>query len=448
MLNKFDDNIFSTRLGRRIVFLFILAGFLPLTLFAFAMYFQSGYLIEQQSRSTLEDYVHLASGNLFQTLKEGEFRLEKLADMSAVNRASRDYFARINKFDRRQLEEKLPGKLTDSQLDWLDDGRPALTAPYKRGKHVTVSMVVKKSGDQFLAGEFKPKKIWQVFRGSFYGDQDAVMVINNNKVLVSSRRRLQEIELPDKLVDQFSADGLKNGTFNFPVLGESVWISKGLWLAGRYGAYSWDILVVRPREKVNYLPRLLVRSLIVFLAISTLILIFMAVRFARNIYAPLNKLTGAMKTLASGYWFAPVKISRPDEIGDLAKTFNKLREKLQVRLIYLRKILFHMDEPVLVTDREGNVEKVNRVLAEMFEKNDEELAGLSAGNLFVGDDEDLPFDSKRLEEIVSHGDIEGLKLELDLPENKTRAVVFNGSVTRQPDGQLELVILVGKFISE
>ncbi|MGM0380608.1 MAG: HAMP domain-containing protein [bacterium] len=447
MLNSIDDSVFSSLLGRRIIFFFLIAGFLPLTLFAFAMYFQSSYLIEKQTVSTLEDYAQLASGNLFQTLKEGEFRLKEQSRRPDSEICCDEYFERVELLDRSQLENDWPGNLTESQFEWLVQGKPAITTPYRRNGFITLSMVVRKSDNRFLVGEFQPEELWQVIRGRNFGRHDVVLVVDQGSILAASVQHFENVQLPEEFRKKVPRDGLGQGEFYFSGIGNSVWISKGLWLAGRYGAHNWHVLVIRPRQSMEYLPRYLVRSLIVFLALATMILVFFAIRFARSIYAPLEDILDAMKTLANGYWFTPVKIFRSDEIGELARVFNRIKEKLQTRLMYLHKVLLHMSEPLLVTDGQGKIKKVNGALVDLCGRSADELVDMSANKLFIDEENMLPFTGDKLEKIVDRGDIRELKLKLKLPEGGYQSVKFSGSVTRKPDGDLDLVILVGRLES-
>jgi NtrC-family two-component system sensor histidine kinase KinB len=102
-----------------------------------------------------------------------------------------------------------------------------------------------------------------------------------------------------------------------------------------------------------------------------------AALLARALTAPVLKLTRAAAAVARGDFEAHVDITTGDELQELAETFNAMTARLRQysvlqvdRLIAEQRkteaILFSIREGIVMTDREGHVQLVNRRAREMF----------------------------------------------------------------------------------
>ncbi|MDE2510541.1 MAG: HAMP domain-containing protein, partial [Elusimicrobia bacterium] len=112
-----------------------------------------------------------------------------------------------------------------------------------------------------------------------------------------------------------------------------------------------------------------------------------AALLARALTAPVLKLTQAAEAVARGDFETRVEISTNDELQKLAETFNAMTARLRQysvlqvdRLIAEQRkteaILFSIREGIVMTDREGRVQLVNRRAREMFDLSQEtELEG-------------------------------------------------------------------------
>ncbi|MCI0336401.1 MAG: ATP-binding protein [Acidobacteria bacterium] len=116
------------------------------------------------------------------------------------------------------------------------------------------------------------------------------------------------------------------------------------------------------------------------LVVVSLILAFF---FAERIVRPVRELTTVTSRIAGGNLNVKAEINSRDEIGLLAAEFNRMAERIRIlRRSDLGKIVVAQQtteaaidslyDPLLVTDAEGKVTKLNRAAEEIF--------GLEAGN--------------------------------------------------------------------
>ncbi|MDE2491560.1 MAG: HAMP domain-containing protein [Elusimicrobia bacterium] len=98
---------------------------------------------------------------------------------------------------------------------------------------------------------------------------------------------------------------------------------------------------------------------------------------ARALTAPVLRLTSAAEAVARGDFDVHVDVTTGDELQDLAETFNAMTERLRQysvlqvdRLIAEQRktaaILFSIGEGIVMADREGRVQLINRRAREMF----------------------------------------------------------------------------------
>ncbi len=106
--------------------------------------------------------------------------------------------------------------------------------------------------------------------------------------------------------------------------------------------------------------------------------LFVSALLARLLSAPVLAMTRAAEAVSQGDFEARVDITTGDELQDLAQTFNAMAERLRQysllqvdRLVVEQRrteaVLFSIDEGIVLTDRDGRVQLVNRRGREMFE---------------------------------------------------------------------------------
>lgn len=127
-------------------------------------------------------------------------------------------------------------------------------------------------------------------------------------------------------------------------------------------------------------------------AAGLLLAFLLANRFVR----PLRELTETSRRIAGGDLQARSTIASHDEIGILAAEFNRMAERLQqVRRTDIGRLLLaqqateaaidSLAEPVLITDAEGRVTKLNRAAAKVFESRMHKASNGNKVENLIGD---------------------------------------------------------------
>ncbi len=135
--------------------------------------------------------------------------------------------------------------------------------------------------------------------------------------------------------------------------------------------------VALPLTAVESLADRITVTIIVAMAVATLLIILVAWAVARATTRPIRKLTVAAKKIASGELEQRMTIEAGDEVGELARAFNEMSLKIkeQVETISgdrarLATILDNMADGVIMTDIEGNVSLANSAAQKLFNIKD------------------------------------------------------------------------------
>jgi diguanylate cyclase (GGDEF)-like protein/PAS domain S-box-containing protein len=99
---------------------------------------------------------------------------------------------------------------------------------------------------------------------------------------------------------------------------------------------------------------------------------------ARSQARRIRELKVQAEKLSEADFGEPIKVTRGDELGDLAEVFNNMREKLQKTTLsrdYVDRVLSSMNEAVIVTNADGIITRVNEATKRMLNYSEEGLIG-------------------------------------------------------------------------
>ncbi len=126
-----------------------------------------------------------------------------------------------------------------------------------------------------------------------------------------------------------------------------------------------------PARKIGQ-TSLLVAIVVLLVASAVVILI------VRKLVGPLREAVSLAETIRQGNFSARVQIRSKDEVGQLSMALNAMAETLSKTTVskdYVENILKSMADALIVLDREGNIQRVNRVAPEMLGSREDDLLG-------------------------------------------------------------------------
>ncbi|AOT10897.1 hybrid sensor histidine kinase/response regulator [Pseudoalteromonas luteoviolacea] len=100
---------------------------------------------------------------------------------------------------------------------------------------------------------------------------------------------------------------------------------------------SYSLAVVLPEQVVFASVEILKEKLLITLTLATLLSMLVAWWIAYRLYSPISKLTYAANSLAKGQYDVHLKIKGDDEIAELSRTFESMRDTIYARESDLEK---------------------------------------------------------------------------------------------------------------
>ncbi|MEL7536305.1 MAG: EAL domain-containing protein [Pseudomonadota bacterium] len=121
----------------------------------------------------------------------------------------------------------------------------------------------------------------------------------------------------------------------------------------------------------------------IWVSAATLVMLvgcaFLAWLTAIRLIRPITQLTQQAKSISEGNYGSQLPVERDDELGELAQTFNEMREQLLQTTIsrdYIDNVLASMNDAVIVTGADNTITRINAATTAMLGYTEDELLGL------------------------------------------------------------------------
>ena len=184
------------------------------------------------------------------------------------------------------------------------------------------------------------------------------------------------------------------------------------------------------------------------LILAVLFVGIIGIFFIRSITNPIRKLATATTVIAKGDLSHQITIESTDEIGELARSFNKMVEDLQkitVSKEYVDNILESMMDSLIVFGPDGEIKKINKAARELSGYKEEEMVGMHGQQLF---ERETPFEGAKLNKLVETGYLKNYELICLSKDKVNIPILFNASIMRNPKGEIAGIIGVMKDMRE
>ena len=122
-------------------------------------------------------------------------------------------------------------------------------------------------------------------------------------------------------------------------------------------------------------------NILISVFIVLLLVLIVGYLFAKGLIKPIQKLKDAANKITASNDFSRVEINTGDEIGDLAKSFNEMTQKVQTQL----RDFNGLASPVMMIDKEFNITYMNGAGAEVLGKDQKILLGQKCYDNFKTD---------------------------------------------------------------
>lgn len=176
---------------------------------------------------------------------------------------------------------------------------------------------------------------------------------------------------------------------------------------------------------------------------------------ARKLTRPILRLRLGTQKIAEGDLDYKVKIESSDEIGDLARSFNRMaqelkrsREELVRAKDYTDNIIKSMIDTLIVVDPEGKIRTVNRATEDLLGYEEKELVGKPVEILFEEEEKELILKCEEQAVIVKGGSICNYDMNYRAKNGDVIPVSFSGAVMKNKEGEVVGIVGIARDMRE
>ncbi|MCP4546263.1 MAG: HD domain-containing protein [bacterium] len=396
--------LLHSRMGRRLLLLFIGSALLPILLLAGLSYKHVAQQLEEQCYKYMHHSAKSMGLFIFMRLVDYESQMVALADY--LQRASVELPVDLDSVIVDTIVPKFSGlslcHLSGDQIQsfgW-ESAAPPLTAEQQRrvaagetviataGDGPGVGLVymyracrVGRQGDLYLVGELARSWLNDPGGDVTSAPLQTMHLFDQNGI---SLARSTPEEIPGHLVYADEVEGPTVYRFEWTSSAGDYFASYwDIFLAGRFAAGSWRLVLSRPQTDVLSPMHdfKLIFPLVVLLSVL-LILLFSHMQIRRTMY-PLEVLKAGTGRLAAGDFESQLSIDSGDELEDLANSFNTMSTRLGKQFGLLEGIA-DIDRAILSTLDTAEIKSI------VMTRFDQTLACSHVEISFAGDNEPEP----------------------------------------------------------
>ena len=264
---------------------------------------------------------------------------------------------------------------------------------------------------------------------------DGLVLADSHNASAAMNNHADRPEIRTALLEGYGSSVRNSATMAFEMMYTAVKIG---FADGEFGT----IRLARSLEDIDANIKLITRNTFLICVILLAVAAWISFIIAGRVSLLIHKIKISSKQYASGNFNEQLFISRPAEISDLADDLNLMGVQLKERIETieaqkneLQLILDSMTEPVLFTDRDLKILRLNGAAEKLFGINEKQQQGKSILEIFMNSQLN-DFAENLLETGVSRVEV----ITLDLP--KTIHLEIHGTVVFEQDGETVAALLL------
>jgi len=256
------------------------------------------------------------------------FRKIYILDRSGISVVTTSFGEELKNFQREpEYYVAITGSEYFSNVNFTPSNFPAMSIALPIRRYNTVEGI--------LVGEIDLKNIWTLLDSIQVGKTGFAMLISaeGNAIAHPDKPRVLSRE---NFTQYPFFEALRNGEE-----GVSFYAENDVNLFATYvpvPEFSWGIVVQQNEGEAFELVRKMQTQVSIFVAITTILALFLAFGTIRRITQPIETLVKGVRTYAEGDLSHRIKIERQDELVVLGDEFNKMAESLEKNQRQLRRM--------------------------------------------------------------------------------------------------------------
>ncbi|MGA1865788.1 MAG: ATP-binding protein [bacterium] len=176
--------------------------------------------------------------------------------------------------------------------------------------------------------------------------------------------------------------------------------------------------------------------------------------FSSSITEPVRQLLQATQRISAGDLSHKARVSSTDEIGELAKSFNKMTDDLrtyQNQLIhakeYIDNVIKSMIDTLIVVNPDGTIRTINQAILKLLNyESDKDLIGQNVDKIFAKGT--LLFKGDEINKLITEGSIRNYNAVYKTKDGVEIPINLSASVMRDKEGILLGTVCVARDMRE
>jgi diguanylate cyclase (GGDEF)-like protein len=401
--------LLRSRIGRRVVGLFILSALVPLTLCAVILFRAFDTELSRAQEQSLDGLVRSFGMTLLGRLGSADDVLKAIVSASgATDDTVLDSVARlawvreVRRAEGRQGaygEDRLLPKPDARQRRALEAGEPALLWGLDQSGNSHVHLVRRLPSGAWLYAEIASAWLWSG-ASEFAADAGLLMLDDAGQEMASAGTVPPESLRAGMAFLSVPHNATSAPTKDAALARSDRWISRSweVFLGGRFSSPSWHLAAMRARSTLLTNSNDSYLYLCGFILLTILMISWLSMTSIRRQMRPLDLLTQATKRVVQRDFEAFRGMVWNDEFGDLARAFDAMSGKLKLQFSALEtladvdRLLLHTPELELILDmllpRIAGVLGCYSVSVLLFDPDSEEHA--RAYDFYAAESQQLP----------------------------------------------------------
>lgn len=342
----------DSKVARRMLFLFLIAALLPITILAFFSARQVNAItaesVNADLRQNAKNYGLLIHERLM-LLNEKltlHFADQSPTQYGKFQNKKMDSFSQLHVFKLDSLtylsENKLPA-LSGNEQEFLKQGKPVLMTKFRENLPAELYLLHLIENTQLVVmGMIKNDALWG--RAETFDDSQGFCIYgNDNKLLFCS-----QIQLDAQLQNVKSA-WVKTTTGNLNFTDGKQDLLVGFWslfLRPSFFYPGFTIAITADQEKALASSSGLTQLFIVVSLLTLIIILFLSTIQIRRYLTPIQELMRGIQRIAKNDFNHPVQVKTDDEFHELAGSFNSMSNQLSHHFEFLTTIA-KIDQSIL-----------------------------------------------------------------------------------------------------
>lgn len=251
-------------------------------------------------------------------------------------------------------------------------------------------------------------------------------------------------------ITEENLEGAEEGEnlFQLVRIGEKTYQCAGFSFDDARGRHSGAVLAQMDADEQVFAATQVDRSIFVTSVFLFLLSAVIGFWFLRRLINPINILSRTASTIASGNLETRAHITTDDEVGLLARNFNKMADSLVEVRTYPESIIRSMVDSLIFVDNEGVIKEVNQAFVDLLGYTKEEITGQSLQKItWTNDDSLIAFLNKvKTEESLGNKMICGVDTSFRAKDGIDIPVEISCSLMKDDKGIVKGMVLVAKNV--